>query len=90
MDLSLLTFFFVSLVPSLLQVTSYSLSLYEIDTAQDSDRRGSIRTPSAIEIMVRSGHVLILNDPLVKTLMTTKVGGGKEERKRGGEEEKHL
>ena len=51
-----------------MQVTSYSLSLNEIDTVRGS--KGMIT--SAIEIMVRKGHVKILSDPLVKTLITTK------------------
>lgn len=51
-----------------LQVTSYSLSLHEIDTVRGA--KGMIT--SAIEIMVRKGHIKILSDPLVKTLITTK------------------
>ncbi|KAG1674298.1 hypothetical protein FOA52_013487 [Chlamydomonas sp. UWO 241] len=51
-------------------VTSYALSLNEIDTLQASATRG--RSPSAIEIMVRKRHLAILADPLVKTLISTK------------------
>mmetsp|Transcript_1453 Transcript_1453/g.3191 ORF Transcript_1453/g.3191 Transcript_1453/m.3191 type:complete len:1024 (-) Transcript_1453:1638-4709(-) len=50
-------------------VTSYSLSLHEIDTVQGS-RRSFV--PSAIEIIVRRGHMHTLDDPLIKTLLTTK------------------
>ena len=49
-------------------MTSYSLSLHEIDTVRNS--KGVIT--SAIEIMVRKCHIKILSDPLVKTLITTK------------------
>ncbi|GAX79471.1 hypothetical protein CEUSTIGMA_g6912.t1 [Chlamydomonas eustigma] len=49
-------------------VTSYSLSLHEIDTA----RSPSGLISSAIETMVRKGHVKILSDPLVSTLIATK------------------
>ena len=49
-------------------MTSYSLSLHEIDTVRNS--KGIIT--SAIEIMVRKSHIKILSDPLVKTLITTK------------------
>ena len=52
----------------MMQVTSYSLSLHEIDTVRNS--KGMIT--SAIEIMVRKEHIKILSDPLVKTLITTK------------------
>ena len=53
---------------TMMQVTSYSLSLHEIDTVRNS--KGMIT--SAIEIMVRKEHIKILSDPLVKTLITTK------------------
>jgi hypothetical protein len=52
----------------MIQVTSYSLSLHEIDTA----RSPSSLISSAIETMVRKGHVKILSDPLVSTLISTK------------------
>lgn len=50
-------------------VTSYSLSLHEIDTVQNSKR---VFVPSAIETIVRKGHMHMIDDPLVKTLLTNK------------------
>lgn len=50
-------------------VTSYSLSLREIDTVQDP--RGKY-VPSVIETIVRKGHLDALGDPLVQTLLHNK------------------
>uniref|UniRef100_A0A7S0RFC8 Ion transport domain-containing protein n=1 Tax=Chlamydomonas leiostraca TaxID=1034604 RepID=A0A7S0RFC8_9CHLO len=49
-------------------VTSYSLSLHEIDSVQNS--RSFV--PSAVETIVRKGHMHMIDDPLVKTLLTSK------------------
>ncbi|KAG2493527.1 hypothetical protein HYH03_008341 [Edaphochlamys debaryana] len=49
-------------------VTSYSLSLREIDTVQNQGEY----VPSAIETSVRKGHLEVLGDPLVQTLLQTK------------------
>ncbi|GFR48585.1 hypothetical protein Agub_g10488 [Astrephomene gubernaculifera] len=49
-------------------VTSYSLSLREIDTTQNPGEY----VPSAIETLVRKGHLEVLGDPLVQTLLQTK------------------
>ncbi|KXZ41393.1 hypothetical protein GPECTOR_497g455 [Gonium pectorale] len=49
-------------------VTSYSLSLREIDTVQNAGEY----VPSAIETSVRKGHLDLLGDPLVQTLLQTK------------------
>ncbi|GIL76046.1 hypothetical protein Vretimale_5686 [Volvox reticuliferus] len=49
-------------------VTSYSLSLREIDTVQNAGEY----VPSAIETSVRKGHLELLGDPLVQTLLQTK------------------
>lgn len=53
------------------QVTSYTLSLHEVDTVQDSLEPAEF-VPSTIETMVRQGHTGGLADPLVVTLLDHK------------------
>ncbi|KAL6745893.1 ankyrin repeat-containing domain protein, partial [Haematococcus lacustris] len=49
-------------------VTSYSLSLHEIDSVQNAHSF----VPSAVETIVRKGHKELVEDPLVTTLLSTK------------------
>lgn len=53
------------------QVTSYTLSLHEVDTVQNSLELSEF-VPSTIETMVRQGHIDSLADPLVVTLLNHK------------------
>ncbi|MEW5311092.1 MAG: hypothetical protein WDW38_002835 [Sanguina aurantia] len=52
-------------------VTSYTLSLHEVDTVQDSAEPAEF-VPSTVETLVRQGHIDGLADPLVATLLDHK------------------
>ena len=59
-------------------VTSYSLALREIDTVQDDgdggggDDRDGGYVPNALEVVLRKGHLDMLEEPLIATLVRHK------------------
>ncbi|KIY99828.1 Transient receptor potential cation channel subfamily V member 6 [Monoraphidium neglectum] len=52
------------------KITSYSLALREIDTVQDEEEY----VPNALEVVLRKGHLDMLEEPLISTLLQHKWG----------------
>ena len=59
--------FVISFTPCL-QITSYNLSLREIDTVQDEAEY----VPNALEAVLRKGHLEMLREPLLQTILRFK------------------
>jgi hypothetical protein len=51
-----------------MQITSYNLSLREIDTVQDETEY----VPNALEAVLRKGHLDLLREPLLQTILRFK------------------